>query len=90
MRKTNTIPLTPERFLSFEINKQEYKDSCQFLRESLDTLVNALRKSNYDFPSTRKCKYNKDDYDLNLLVQKGVYPYEYMDSWERFNDTEFP
>ena len=26
--------------------------------------------------------------DLNkfvLLLRKGVYPYEYMDSWERFN-----
>ena len=30
------------------------------------------------------------DYDLNLLTQKGVHPYEYMDSWERFNDTELP
>ena len=28
--------------------------------------------------------------DLNkyiLLLRKGVYPYEYMDSWERFNET---
>ena len=31
-----------------QINKQEYKDSFQFLSESLDTLVKALRKSNYD------------------------------------------
>ena len=56
----------------------------------LDTLVNALRKSNYDFPTTRKCKYIKNDYDLGLLTQKWVYPYEHMDSWERFNDTGFP
>ena len=21
-----------------------------------------------------------------LLLRKGVYPYEYMDSWERFNE----
>ena len=28
--------------------------------------------------------------DLNkfvLLLRKGVYPYEYMDNWERFNET---
>ena len=24
-----------------------------------------------------------------LLLQKGVYPYEYMDDWEKFNETLF-
>ena len=31
--------------------------------------------------------------DLNkfvLLLRKGVYRYEYMDSWERFNETSLP
>ena len=30
--------------------------------------------------------------DLNkfvLLLRKGVYPYEYMDSWERFDEKLF-
>ena len=22
-----------------------------------------------------------------MLLRKGVYPYEYVDSWERFNET---
>ena len=25
-----------------------------------------------------------------LLLRKGVYPYEYMDTWERFNETSLP
>ena len=25
-----------------------------------------------------------------MLLQKGGYPYEYMDSWERFNETTLP
>ena len=25
-----------------------------------------------------------------LLLRKGVYPFEYMDDWERFNDTSLP
>ena len=31
--------------------------------------------------------------DLNkfiLLLKKGVYPYEYMDNWERFDETSLP
>ena len=25
-----------------------------------------------------------------LLLKKGVYPYEYMDNWQRFNETLLP
>ena len=25
-----------------------------------------------------------------LLLRKGVYPYEYMDSWERIDETSLP
>ena len=31
--------------------------------------------------------------DLNkfiLLLRKGVYPYEYVDNWKRFNETSLP
>ena len=39
------------------------------------------------FPNTyRLC--NNDINKFILLLRKGVYPYEYMDSWERFDETE--
>ena len=25
-----------------------------------------------------------------MLLRKGVYPYEYMDEWEKFNETLVP
>ena len=25
-----------------------------------------------------------------MLLRKGVYPYEYMDSWEKFSETVLP
>ena len=38
------------------------------------------------FSSTYKfC--NGDTNKFILLLRKGVYPYEYMDSWERFDET---
>ena len=30
---------------------------------------------------------NHEDNKFFLLWQKGVYPYEYMDDWEKFNET---
>ena len=41
------------------------------------------------FPNT----YQLCDKDLNkfaLLLRKGFYPYEYMDSWERFKEESLP
>ena len=41
------------------------------------------------FPSTFKlCKGNLKKF--LLLLRKGVYPYEYMDSMDKFNETELP
>ena len=33
---------------------------------------------------------NEDISNFIFLLRKGVYPYEYMDSWERFNETSLP
>ena len=41
----------------------------------------------YDIPSSTR---PTQPVDINLLLQKGVYPYEYMDSFDRFKETELP
>ena len=41
------------------------------------------------FPNTYEfC--NNDINKFILLVKKSVYPYEYIDSWERFDETSLP
>ena len=33
---------------------------------------------------------NRDLNKFILLLRKGVYPYEYMNSWQRFDETSLP
>ena len=33
---------------------------------------------------------NEETNKFILLLRKGVYPYEYMDDWEKFNETSIP
>ena len=42
------------------------------------------------FKHSRNSSYINDDEDLDMLTDKGVYPYDYMNNWERFSDTELP
>ena len=66
----------------FFLNKKlVFIDSMQFMNSSLDKLVKNL--SDEDF------KYLVEEFgseNLELLKQKGAYPYEYMNSFERFNE----
>ena len=42
-------------------------------------------------PFFNTCKFsNRDNNKFILLLQRGVCPYEYMDDWERFNETLLP
>ena len=66
-------------------NHLTFIDSFQFMSSSLDKLVSNLPKD--DLIYTYKVFKGKR---LNLMSQKGVYPYDFMDSFEKFNQTELP
>ena len=59
-------------------------DSMQFMNSSLEKLVKNL--SNEDFKYLVK-EFGSEN--LEMLKQKGAYPYEYMNSFKRFNEEKF-
>ena len=88
--------------MSIKLGTLEFKDSLQFLNSSLEKLVKNLKdkglkeeKSIKDtFPNTyayfKKDWNHIDEEAFELLTRKGVYPYEYMDSWDKMNEKTLP
>ena len=60
-------------------------DSFKFMSTSLNKLVNNLPET----ALKNVGKYYMGD-KLDFIKRKGVYPYEYMDSVERFKETKLP
>ena len=89
-KNVNVITKTSEKFISFSILNKRFIDSFQFMGASLDSLVQNLIASSEDdlfskFQHTSKHVGRDREY-----FQKGVYCYEYMDSFSRFEETELP
>ena len=82
----NAIPNNMEKYMAFMLgNHLTFIDSFQFMSLSLDELVSNLPAEALKYTNKR---FQKEK--LNLMTRKGIYPYDYMDSFEKFNKTELP
>ena len=63
--------------MSFSVGCVHFKDSYQFLSESLAILVQNLMDKGPDHLVSIN-KFIKDDELRELLKQKGIFPYSYM------------
>ena len=71
-----------------------------FMNSSLDTLIMLNKydgkqrrddwKAKFPHLSTHLSQYIKSDEDLNVLTEKGVYPYGFMDDISKFNLEQLP
>ena len=78
----NAIPNNMEKYMAFMLgNHLTFIDSFQFMSSSLDKLVSNLPRGSFKYTS-QVFKGKK----LDLMARKGVYPYDYMDSFEKFNE----
>ena len=83
--KIDVIPSRLEKYKAFSEQNFVFIDSVQFMNSSLEKLVKNL--SDDDF------KYLNQEFgskNLEPLKQKDVYPYEYIDSFNRFNEGKLP
>jgi hypothetical protein len=72
-----------DTFISFK--NFQFLDSFAFLGSSLDTLVTNLKKDGKEnFKHTLNYKAMTEE-QQSLILQKGTYPYEYMDSLMKHN-----
>ena len=69
-----------ERMKEMELR---FIDSIKFMSSSLDSLINNLARGGHEFWGFE----NYNDRQSELLIRKGIYPYEYMDSWDKFKET---
>jgi hypothetical protein len=96
------IPNNEEKYISFsKILRMDdngyielrFIDSFRFLASSLDNLSSNLESSQL----REIIKYfSNNELDVlfrkgkSKIIRKGIYPYEYMDSFEKFSETKLP
>jgi hypothetical protein len=95
------IPRNEETYISFTKvikidDKREialrFIDSIRFLNASLDTLTKNLivKNDNDPYRNFNATKRYFDPHQLPLVTRKGVYPYSYVTSLSKFEETRLP
>ena len=80
------IPNNMDKYMAFTLGKSfKSIDSFQFMSLSLDKPVGNLPNDAFKYIK-EVCEGER----LRLMRRKGVYPYDYMDSFDRFGKTKLP
>ena len=89
---TFSVKVTVNRYTDKDGDKRDrtielrFIDSFKFMASSLDSLTNNLVKGGWKLIGF--ADYLELQYDL--LTRKGIYPYEYMSSWDKFEESQLP
>ena len=105
-KKIDVIAQNSEKFLNIGFDIFSVKDSFSFITASLDKLIPMTKFNNTDekdrskwmlrddwqsnFRYSSKNDIIKTEKCLDLLTEKGVYPHDYMNAFDKFNDEQLP
>ena len=67
-----------KKYLSLSVGQLKFIDSFQFTPQRIDNLAKTLRDDEFR-------NLNDSCNHFGLIRHKGVYPYDYMDSFDRLN-----
>ena len=90
--KLKCIPENIGKYKAMDVGQLRFLDSFQHMAMALDKLVKCLGRKIEKFPLTVKY-FTKKGYSIDqikLLLRKGVFPYDWTNSWEKFNKTSLP
>ena len=84
-----------EKLISFSWGLFQFVDSYAFLSSSLDRLVGNTPKENLritkrDYPTWFSMARERQQERFDLVTRKRIYPYEYMDSFDRSDEEQLP
>ena len=88
-QRLSCIAQNNEKYVSFSLGWLRFIDSFQFLPASLENLVGNLAQDGIQAFS-HLLSETDDETEARLLLRKGVYPYEYMDSFDKFEEQNLP
>ena len=93
--KVSVTPNELEKYMAFTVNKNlVFIDSKQFMNSGLDSLVKNLSNNDFKYFSEESSRAIATSHRrgelLELVKEKGVYPYDHMDSFERFPENKLP
>ncbi|CAI2168831.1 5807_t:CDS:2, partial [Funneliformis geosporum] len=72
-----------------KVGQLKYIDNKQFMNSSLASFTKYLG-DNYPITNQYFKKLSYTEEQLALVYHKGVYPYDYIDSHDRFQEIELP
>ena len=88
-QKIGCIAKNMERYISFNLGNIVFLDSYHFMSASLGQLVDNLAAEGDTHFTNVKHHYPNHNH-RKLLLRKGVYPYEWMDSMEKMDNENLP